>query len=108
MLALELRCYSWRVLCLSKGLCIGLRGVFAYGRGPCLVSEGLVFSSRWSFFKPKMGFLKPGMGPFGPRMGPFRPVMGPFRPGMGPLRLTKSFFSFYFFSFLVKRALLKK
>ena len=94
---------------MSNGLCIGLRGVFAYGGGPCFVSEGLVVSSRWSFSKPEMGILKPGMGPFRPRTGPFRPVMGPFRPGTGPIRLPKRlFFVLFFFPFLVIRALFKK
>ena len=35
--------YSWRVFCLSKGLCIGLRGAFAY-LGPCLFKDGPVAS----------------------------------------------------------------
>ena len=99
-------CFSWSVLCLSKGPCIGLRGVFSYLRGPCLVSEGPVFSSGWSFPYLKwafsnLGWTLSGLGWALSDLGwaPSGLGMGPFKPGTGPLGLTKSFFFVLFFLF---------
>ena len=72
---------------------------------PVFVSDGLVFSSRWSYFKPEMDLLKPGIGPSGLGWAPSGSVMGPFSPGTGPLRPI--FFVLFFSFFLVIRTLLK-